>query len=336
MFSREPLRMRLDVLGGDAQLLRCVDRQPEPLVPEGMEHALGGELGERGRLVVATVGEPLDRGGREDVVAAVDPIGDAAGLLEAAHDVGVVDVDEAELRLRLRDRDDLGADTGELLLELRALTGGAREQHTAHAGIREPTDLIGGERLPGNVDERLRPSAGSVTEPLGLAAGEDDRFHPGYPWGAGAGSGVSGSTSVGDVGRPMPSYANPAIRVASGSSRFRPSTISGFAIAVRTSSDASPRSSSHSVTITAASAPRTASSTEPAISTPFGSLPTSATGSQARTSAPSARRRDASTIDGASRMSSVFALNAVPSSATVLPRNGPRRRFSFPITRRFC
>ena len=72
------------------------------------------------------------------------------------------------------------------------------------------------------------------------------------------------------------------------------------------------------------------------MSTPFGSFAPSATGSQARTSAPSASSRDASTIDGASRMSSVFALNASPSSATVLPRSGPRWRVSLPITRRFC
>ena len=62
----------------------------------------------------------------------------------------------------------------------------------------------------------------------------------------------------------------------------------------------------------------------------------SATGSHARTSAPSASRREASTSDGASRMSSVFGLNASPSSATVLPRSLPRCFSSFPITRRFC
>ena len=48
----------------------------------------------------------------------------------------------------------------------------------------------------------------------------------------------------------------------------------------------------------------------------------SATGSQATTSAPSASRRDASTMLGASRMSSVFGLNASPSSAIRLPRSG--------------
>ena len=72
------------------------------------------------------------------------------------------------------------------------------------------------------------------------------------------------------------------------------------------------------------------------MSTPFGSAVPSATGSQARTSAPSASRRLASTIDGASRMSSVSGLNASPSSATFLPRSAPRCRLSFAITRRFC
>ena len=51
---------------------------------------------------------------------------------------------------------------------------------------------------------------------------------------------------------------------------------------------------------------------------PSGSFVPSATGSQARTSAPSASRREARTIDGASRMSSVSGLKASPSSATVL------------------
>ena len=41
----------------------------------------------------------------------------------------------------------------------------------------EPADLVGGERLAGDVDERLRPPAGRVAEALGLAAAEDDRLH---------------------------------------------------------------------------------------------------------------------------------------------------------------
>ena len=100
--------------------------------------------------------------------------------------------------------------------------------------------------------------------------------------------------------------------------------ISGFAIASRVSALARSRSSGHSVTITAASAPRTASATDATISTPDGSASPPATGSQPRTSAPSASSRPARTIDGASRMSSVFGLNASPSSATFFPRSDPR------------
>ena len=112
--------------------------------------------------------------------------------------------------------------------------------------------------------------------------------------------------------------------------------IRGFAIASRVSGLARPRSSDHSVTITAASAPRTASATESTIRTARGRTAPSATGSQPRTSAFSAIRRFASTIDGASRMSSVFGLNASPSRAIFLPRSEPRWRVSLPITRRFC
>src|SRR5436190_22133327 len=78
---------------------------------------------------------------------------------------------------------------------------------------------------------------------------------------AGSRSAVSGSASSGEVGRPIPSYAKPAARTSPGSSKFRPSMIKGFRIALRIPGDASPRSCSHSVTITAASAPCTASST---------------------------------------------------------------------------
>ena len=109
------------------------------------------------------------------------------------------------------------------------LPGGAREDHARHAGAREPADLVRSERLARDLDERLRTSAGSVAEPLGLAAGEDDRLHRGYV--LAAGRGACGTVSGGAVGRPMPSYVKPARRVSSGSSRLRPSMISGVAIA---------------------------------------------------------------------------------------------------------
>src|SRR5207249_2386768 len=133
-------------------------------------------------------------------------------------------------------------ETVKLTLEEVALPRSTRDDHALHAGARESRHLVGDERAPRHVDQRLRPPTGSVAEPLGLAAGEDDRLQAATP-------------------RP--------------GGRARPS-------------------------------------------------PASATG------------RVASTIDGASRMSSVSGLNASPSRATFLPRSEPRWRFSFPITRRFC
>ena len=109
----------------------------------------------------------------------------------------------------------------------------------------------------------------------------------------------------------------------------------GRRIAARVSGLASSRSCGHSVTITAASAPVTASSGVSQKVALCSSSRGLATGSHARTSAPSASRREARTMDGASRTSSVFGLNASPSSATVVPRSEPRCFFSFPITRRF-
>ena len=57
------------------------------------------------------------------------------------------------------------------------MPGRAREDHTGDAGIREPADLVGGERLAGDLDERFGAPARSVAKPLGLPAGEDDRLH---------------------------------------------------------------------------------------------------------------------------------------------------------------
>src|SRR5581483_7283177 len=80
--------------------------------------------------------------------------------------------------LRLLDCDDLGADPAELTLEERALARRAREDHPVDAGACEPSDLVRRERRACDLDERLRTSARSVAEPLGLTAGEDDRLHP--------------------------------------------------------------------------------------------------------------------------------------------------------------
>ena len=56
--------------------------------------------------------------------------------------------------------------TRELRLEEAALPRGAREDHARHAHVREASHLIRGERLARNLDERLRTSARSVTEPV--------------------------------------------------------------------------------------------------------------------------------------------------------------------------
>ena len=120
--------------------------------------------------------------------------------------------------------------------------------------------------------------------------------------------------------RPIPSYANPCARIAVASRWLRPSITSGFRIVPRSSAHGRSRSSGHSVTTTAASAPRSASAAVSANSTPRSVARASATGSQATTSAPSASRRAVSTRLGASRRSSVSGLNARPSSATRLPR----------------
>src|SRR5689334_8174521 len=93
---REPLRVGSDVLAGDAELLGGVDREPEAFVPVGVQAALGDELGERRRLVVAPLREALDRLLGEDVDAAVHPVRDPASLAEALDDVVLAEVDDAE------------------------------------------------------------------------------------------------------------------------------------------------------------------------------------------------------------------------------------------------
>src|SRR5205085_12270623 len=72
----------------------------EALVAEGAQAALGGEIGERRRLVVAALGKAPERLLGEDVDPAVHPVRDAPGLSEAGHDVVLSEVDEAEGRGR--------------------------------------------------------------------------------------------------------------------------------------------------------------------------------------------------------------------------------------------
>ena len=77
-----------------------------PVVAVRAEAPLGGELGERRRLVVAALGKPLERLLAEDVDAAADPVRDRGrASLKPVDDVVVAEVDDAERRARPRDGD---------------------------------------------------------------------------------------------------------------------------------------------------------------------------------------------------------------------------------------
>src|SRR4249919_2239184 len=67
-------RVRAQVLLRQTQLLRRVDGQPDPLVAEGAQAPERGELGERGRLVIAPLRQGRERLLAERVDAAADPI----------------------------------------------------------------------------------------------------------------------------------------------------------------------------------------------------------------------------------------------------------------------
>src|SRR5439155_10561872 len=99
--------MRAEVLLRAAEILRCVHGEPQPFVPEGPELALGRKLRERGRLVVAPLREASERLFAEYVDAAADPGLDRSALGEAGDPI-VVELDDAERRRRLRDRDRRG------------------------------------------------------------------------------------------------------------------------------------------------------------------------------------------------------------------------------------
>jgi hypothetical protein len=104
---------------------------------------------------------------------------------------------------RLTHGDDLGAEPSELRFEQRFCARSAGEDHARDADVGELRDLVRREWKTVDGDERLRASFGCITETLGFAAGEDQRFH--YSEVSGSRSGVSGNTSVGETARPMPS-----------------------------------------------------------------------------------------------------------------------------------
>ena len=126
-------------------------------------------------------------------------------------------------------------------------------------------DLVLEERPVGDRQHRLGRRVREGAKARALAAHQDDRDHET----ASARSPASRSTPPDRPdGRPTRTRTRPP-RAWRGSSRLRPSTMSGVAIASRTARLAhSCRNSPHSVTITAASAPVTASSSESASSTP--------------------------------------------------------------------
>src|SRR5690242_1151479 len=112
------------VLLSTTQLLRRVHRQPKAVVAVRAELSFGGELRERRRLVVAQVGQPLDRLLREDVDAAADPVRDPAAFLEPGDHVVVVELDDAERRVRPGDRHRRGRARGSMVREERAEVDG--------------------------------------------------------------------------------------------------------------------------------------------------------------------------------------------------------------------
>ena len=57
------------------------------------------------------------------------------------------------------------------------LPGAAAHDHALDPGPCESADLVRRERCSTDVDERLRTPLRGVAEPLGPAAGEEDRLH---------------------------------------------------------------------------------------------------------------------------------------------------------------
>src|SRR5437763_16953116 len=84
-----------EVLLGETEVLRRVHRQPEALVPQRPQAALGGEHGKDRRLVVAPLWAPLERLGGEGVDAAADPLDEAGRPAEPGNE-NALERDRAE------------------------------------------------------------------------------------------------------------------------------------------------------------------------------------------------------------------------------------------------
>src|SRR5262249_35574639 len=163
---RQPLRVRADVLLGPAQILGRVDGEPEPVVAERSELPFRSKLGKRGRLVVAALGEARESFLPEHVDAAADPALDRPALGEAADSVAV-ELDDAERRLRLRDRDRRG-NAGVAMLR----------QQPCEVDV-EQLIAVQGEDVAGLAPlSRREPDASAPPQALGLLCDRELRTDP--------------------------------------------------------------------------------------------------------------------------------------------------------------
>ncbi len=117
---------------------------------------------------------------------------------------------------------------------------------------RSQSSMNDDERAVDERDDRLRHRRGQRPQARPFAAGEDQRLHRPRP----------ADRRAPHAPRPIPSYASPAERTASGSRKLRPSITIAPGVRRATSAQSSSRNSGHSVTSTTASAPSSASSAE--------------------------------------------------------------------------
>ena len=187
----------------------------------------------------------------------------------------------AAQRLGLRHRDDLGPGLGELLPKSRILPCSAADDDTRHPGsAASPGTRYAASGRPPTRHEGLGLPTRSVTEPLAFPPREHHRFHR------------SRQTRL---GRPIDSYTNQAARASSGSRRSarrrEPRVfITPSGLLVRKRRDLVPLGDDHGRV--GAAAARRAGSRAGRRPGSSGRASSIATGSQARTCAPSASRRD--------------------------------------------
>src|SRR5207249_8468673 len=115
------------------------------------------------------------------------------------------------------------------------VSGAARDDHARDTGLDEAGNRVGRQRKTADGDERLRQPLRGLAEPFCLAAREEKCLHQAVDSRSRDGWGLPLTPpGVARVGRPIASYSKPAAAAADGSRRFRPSTMSGRAIASRT------------------------------------------------------------------------------------------------------